>query len=95
MLGSLKLFLRYESLDEDFEDYDCKSPLPYEELMRKTVHETATEVRKEWLIELQKYEGYVERYSSIQGSNAQNKAESLDEVISEWKETFELQHFVA
>ena len=75
MIRSLKLFLTYESLDEDFEEYD-KSLLPYEELIRKTVHETALEVRKEWLIELQKYEGYVERYSSIRGSNTQNKADA-------------------
>ena len=50
-------------------------------------------VRKEWLIELQKYEGYVERYSSIRGSNVQNKAESLEEVISNWKETLRVTTF--
>ena len=93
MLGSLKLFLTYESLDEDFEEYNCQSPLPYEELIRKTVDETALEVRKEWLIELQKYEGYVERYSSVRCSNAQNKAESLDEVISDWMETLRVTTF--
>ena len=49
MLGSLKLFLTYESLDEDFEEYDCESPLPYEELTRKTVQETASKVRKNGL----------------------------------------------
>ena len=53
MLRSLKLFLTFESLDEDFEKYDCQSPVPYEELIRKTVHETALQVREEWLIELQ------------------------------------------
>ena len=93
MLGSLKLFLTYESLDDDFEEYDCESPLPYEELTRKTVQETASKVRKEWLIELQQYVGYVERYSSTRGSNEQNKAESLDKVISEWKETLRLTTF--
>ena len=93
MLGSVKLFLTYESLDEDFEEYDCQSPLPYEELTRKIVHETASKVRKEWLIELQLYVAYVERYSSIRGSNEQNKAESLDKVIREWKETLRVTTF--
>ena len=93
MLGSLKLFLMYESLDEDFEEYNCQSPLPYEELVRKTVHETASEVRKEWLMELQKYEGYVERYSTIRTSNLQNKKESFDQLISKWKETLRVTTF--
>ena len=93
MLRTLKLFLTYESLDEDFEEYDCQSPLPYEELIKKTVHETATKVRKEWLMELHKYEGYVERYSSMRGSNEQNKRESLDEIISKWKETLRVTTF--
>ncbi|MEO1589606.1 MAG: hypothetical protein AAFS00_20170, partial [Bacteroidota bacterium] len=93
MLRTLQLFLTYDSLDEDFEEYDCQSPLPYEELIRKTKHQTASKVRKEWLIELQQYVGYVERYSSIRGSDEQNKAESLDKVISEWKETFRLTTF--
>ena len=51
MLGSLKLFLTYESLAEDFEEYDCESPLPYGQLIRKTVHETESEVRIERLTE--------------------------------------------
>ena len=63
-------------MDEDFEGYDCESPLAYEELIRKTMHQTASKVRKEWLIELQQYVGYVQRYSSIRASNEQNKAES-------------------
>ena len=35
MLQSLKLFLTFESLDEDFEKYDCDAPLPYEYLAKK------------------------------------------------------------
>ena len=93
MIRSLKLFLTYESLDEDFEEYDCESPLPYEELIRKTVHETASEVRKEWLTELQKYESYVERYSTIRASNSQNRAQSFDQLITEWKETLRVTTF--
>ena len=37
MLQSLKFFLTYESLDEDFEQYDFESPLSYKHLQRKIV----------------------------------------------------------
>ena len=87
--------MSYKSLDEDFEEYDCESPLPYEELNRKTINETASEVKKEWLSELQKYEGYVKRYSSIRGSNSQNKAESFVKSSLSGRRLFELQLFVA
>ena len=36
MLQSLKLFLTFEILDDDFEKYDCNAPLPHEYLMKKT-----------------------------------------------------------
>ena len=65
MLNSLKLFLKYDSLDEDFEQYDCESPLSYEHLQRKIEDQSESEVRKEWLSELLKYEEYVEKVSKI------------------------------
>ena len=52
MIKSLRLFLTYESLDEDFEEYDCESPLSYQHLQRKIEDQSESEVRKEWLSEL-------------------------------------------
>ena len=54
MIKSLNLFLTYEGLDEDFEQYDCESPLSYEHLQRKVEGQSESEVRKEWLSELLK-----------------------------------------
>ena len=34
MLQSLKLFLTFDILDDDFEKYDCNTPLPHEYLIR-------------------------------------------------------------
>ena len=93
MLKSLKLFLTYESLDEDFEQYDCESPVSYEHLLRKIEDQSESEVRKEWLNELLKYEEYMERVSKIRASTTQNKAESFAQVVSEWKETLRLTTF--
>ena len=93
MLQSLKLFLTYESLDEDFDQYDCESPLSYEHIQRKIEDQSESEVRKEWLIELLQYEEYVEKVSKIRASTNQNKAESLAQVVSEWKETLRLTTF--
>ena len=83
MLKSLKLFLTYESLDEDFEQYDCESPVSYEHLLRKIEDQSESQVRKEWLNELLKYEEYMERVSKIRASTTQNKAESFAQVVSE------------
>ena len=47
MIKSLKLLLMYETLDEDFEQYDCESPPSYQHLQRKIVDQSASEVRKE------------------------------------------------
>ena len=77
MLKSLKLFLTYQCLDEDFEQYDCESPLSYEHLQRKIEDQCESEVRKEWFSELLQYEEYVEKVSKIRASTTQNKAESL------------------
>ena len=93
MLKSLKLFLTYDSLDVDFEQYDCESPLSYEHLQRKIEDQSESEVRKEWLSELLKYEEYVEKVSKIRASTTQNKAESFAQVLSEWKETLRLTTF--
>ena len=93
MLQSLKLFLTYESLNEDFDHYDCESPSSYEHLQRKIVDQNASEVRQEWLSELLKYEEYVGKVSSIRASNTPNKAESFAQVIDEWKETLRLTSF--
>ena len=65
MIMRFKLFLMYETLDEDFEKYDCKSPPSYQHLQRKIVEQNVSEVRKEWLSELLKYEEYVGKVSSI------------------------------
>ena len=35
ILRSLKRFLTYDILDDDFEKYDCDAPLPYEYLIKK------------------------------------------------------------
>merc|ERR1711949_109260 len=83
MLKSHKLFLTYESLDQDFEQYDCESPVSYEHLLRKIEDQSESEVRKEWLNELLKYEEYMERVSKIRASNTQNKAESFAQVVSQ------------
>ena len=93
MIKSLKLLLMYETLDEDFEQYDCESPPSYQHLQRKIADQSASEVRKEWLSELLKYEEYVGKVTKIRASNNQNKAESFAEVINEWKETLRLTSF--
>ena len=54
---------------------------------------SASEVRKEWLSELLKYEEYVGKVSSIRASNTQNKAESFAQVINAWKEKLRLTSF--
>ena len=93
MLRSLKLFLTYENLDDDFEKYDCESPFSYEDLIKKTVHHTPLKVRKEWINELLQYESYVEEFSTIRASKSQNKAESFGRVIAKWKETLRVTTF--
>ena len=93
MLRSLKLFLTYDILDDDFEKYDCNAPLPLEYLIKKTEDQIALKVRKEWLSELQEYENYVKEISSNRVSNTQNKAESFDKVITKWKETLRVTTF--
>ena len=93
MLQSIKLFLTYESLDDDFENYDCESPLLFEHLQRKIEGQSLSEFREEWLSELLKYESYVERISKIRASNAQNKEESFAQMLCEWKETLRLTSF--
>ena len=94
MLRSLNLFLTYEILDDDFDEYDCQSPVPYEHLVRKTEDQTELEVRKEWVDELLKYEQYVRDFSSIRASNSQNKAESFDVPSPPGRRHFGLQAFV-
>ena len=85
--------MMYESFDGDFEQYDFESPFPYEHLKRKIDNQSPSEVRKEWLSELLKYEQYLEKVSKIRASNIQNKAESFAQVVSEWKETLRLTSF--
>ena len=93
MLESVKLFLLYESLDEDFEKYDCESPFPYENLKTKIENQSPSQVRKQWHSEILKYEQYVEKVTEIRASSTQNKAESIAQVICEWKETLRLTSF--
>ena len=93
MLQSLKLFLTFDILDDDFEKYDCNAPLPHEYLMKKTEDQTELKVRKEWITELLLYEGCVKEISSIRASKTQNKAEAFDKVISKWKETLRVTTF--
>ena len=83
MLESVKLFLQYESLDEDFEKYDCETPFPYEDLKTKIEDQSPSQVRKQWLSEILKYEQYVEKVTEIRASNTRNKAESIAQVICE------------
>ena len=92
MLQSLKLFLTYETLDEDFGKYDCDSPFPYDHLKTKIEDQSPSKVRNEWL-ELLKYEQYVEKVSKIRAYNTRNKAESVAQVICECKETVRLTSF--
>ena len=46
----------FENLEDEFEKYDCKCPMPYEDLVDKTLDETALRVREEWVSELEQYE---------------------------------------
>ena len=62
MLQSLKLFLTFDILDDDFEKYDCNAPLPHEYLTKKTEDQTALKVRKKWITELLEYEGFVREF---------------------------------
>ena len=93
MLQSLKLFLTFDILDDDFEKYDCNAPLPHEYLMKKTEDQTELKVRKEWITELLVYEGFVKEFSSIRVSKSQNKVEAFGKVLSKWKETLRVTTF--
>ena len=93
MLKSLKLFLTYDILDDDFEKFNCDAPMPYQYLLTKTENKTSLKVRKEWITELLLYERYVEEFSSIRASNLPNKVELLHNLLSKWKETLRVTTF--